>query len=418
MTREYNAPGAIGEIYFETPDRDISDPKESKVKSNKDLYQQGNKSNAEALAFVTGEKKEPDYLYFEGGRVGQGGVEVGVSSSYFVDPVGKWDKFIGDVLQTKNCAFIGASVGEGSSAGTSEDKRKYSIRAYLNKALQVYCNTANYGYICGKNQNLYVPDTDTTGSWTYVADSSAFGGGYMESTEAGRNNTCKGTFRYVRLVYEAGFTGTFQLRIGTTPIHTLDLSAGSGVTQSPVYDMGSLAFHDFRIVASGTEQDPCRVYGWYFYDVDPSVQKNVSFSAYVLGGMATSDVPDSVIDNYCLEVDTPVITLLMYNDTDANILRSKTQRMIDNCKENGRMIVLFSTVSLRVDVGKWPNDNVFRELAQNNDNAIYCNLSNMIGPDDYDDGIELHPNQLGHRGAAGYFCKNMGLKLPNYSDMA
>lgn len=325
-----------------------------------------------------------------------------------------FSKFVSDINKCKKLAFIGASIGVGE--GTNEERRTSSLRQFILKSLQQKHNTNNYGWISAKDTGYYVPDADVSGTWTRIQDYTAFGGGYMEATTSFRSATCKGTFRYVKLVYEGGGSNV-ELVGDAGKVHDVDLSQGTGLQVSDVYDMGALQFWNFRIV--NTTDTPTRIYGWYFYETDPATDPRFEYSAYVRAGMKSADQPDSVIDNYTLDNNTTVITLLMYNDTDMDILEAKTQRMIDNCKTNGRMLMLLSTARVDTVDSKTPNDAVFRKLNSINDNTIYVNMYDLLS-DDYDfadSPLNLHPTPNGHRCFAGAILGMLGLTLPLQSEM-
>ncbi len=384
----------IGNAYHPNTEVPYSEPAE---------YLQGFKDNAELLASVSK------------------GIPADDKNGYYADAMNGFEKFRADINQAKKLTFIGASIGEGEGCGSSDEKRKYSLRGYILKALQDRFVTTNYGYIGAGNQDLYVPSVDTTGNWSYVTESSSFGGGYMDATANPNNNTCKGTFRYIKVLYEGGgYDATVQIRDGATTIHSFDSTTGSGVMETAVLDMGALQEWDLRIVASGTVESPTRVYGWYYYETDPSTDLNIEFSPYVLAGMSATECPDSVIDSYCLSVDTPVITLLMYNDTDMVALEAKTRRMIDNCATNGRNILLLSTAHHTQISSKNPNDAVYRKLCSEYSNAVYLNMYDMlkVGEEaDFSDGISLHPNQKGYREMAGVILDKLGVMLPSRAVM-
>lgn len=331
-----------------------------------------------------------------------------------------WTKFLSDISQSRKLLFLGASIGEGAGGMTDwNDQRKYSFRSYIRESLKRFFDTNNIGYVRGKGQAITTPWIGE--SWVYEYDRNAFGFGFMEASQSNRINRCSGTYRYVQLVYEGG-SGSVNLRLvkAGNIIHTVDLSGGTGVQKSAVYDMGTLADQEF--VIDTVDSTPTKIYGWYMWAEDPTVPETVNFTmeSHTMGGAKNEDMSYEDIDVY-LDSPTPVFDLIMNNDTDPNEVYAKKKYIAEKCLENDMTYVIMSTVHKSRSEGDSArlNDDMCRKVAEEYDNVIYMNYDEILRSDtDFTDSWgDLHPTKTGYRILGNYILGRMGVKCLDSSEM-
>lgn len=335
--------------------------------------------------------------------VGSGGRTLETTEGYTLDKESGWSKFKNQITKNFGITFLGASIGRGAS---STDERKRSFRRLLQESVNKSFQTDNVGYVRAMYTSRTINYKSHSG-WNMSADKEVFGGGHMVSSGGSSSYIGGASWRYASITYEANAAGgTVTVKAGDTVIGTVDVSTGSGVTESAMFDSGTLATQDIKIE---TTDDNIRVYGFTLLS-DTNLP---SLDAYVCSGMGMADISDDIIDIY-VDKGKPIINLVMSNDTDAGILYDKCKRLVERAAEKGLMVVLVNTIQVPTS-SRDDNVRAYKRLASEYRNVIYMDVRDFIPGSHMLDWV--HPNDYGHNDYALYVCSRLGIKLLTYSEM-